>query len=299
MSSPEYQVKYHANTLRSGLLLGAVVLLLTAVPMPLSTLAEGVVWLPPDSEVRAGADATVIEFVAAPGSQVQAGELLLRLADPTLVAEEKILRAELAEANARFHAARSADPVEAQILHEDVLRIEAGLALAAERVAALQVRSERAGRFIVDKPDDLIGHFVRTGELLAFVADNAANTVVVAVSQDEIGLTRARTNKTTLRFAEQLDEVIPATLVRATPAASNRLPSAALGGLGGGRFATDPADELGLVTLEDVFQLELAAATPATRFGSRAFVRFDHGYQPLALQWYRQLRQVFLRQLEV
>jgi putative peptide zinc metalloprotease protein len=33
--------------------------------------------------------------------------------------------------------------------------------------------------------------------------------------------------------------------------------------------------------------------------GSRVYVRFDHGSEPLAQQWYRSLRQVFLKQLNV
>jgi hypothetical protein len=29
------------------------------------------------------------------------------------------------------------------------------------------------------------------------------------------------------------------------------------------------------------------------------YVRFDHGHKPLALQWYRSLRQLFLSRLDV
>ena len=33
--------------------------------------------------------------------------------------------------------------------------------------------------------------------------------------------------------------------------------------------------------------------------GGRAHVRFDHGTEPLAQQWYRSLRQLFLRQFTI
>jgi putative peptide zinc metalloprotease protein len=33
-------------------------------------------------------------------------------------------------------------------------------------------------------------------------------------------------------------------------------------------------------------------------FGSRVLVRFDHGREALALQWYRRLRQLFLARFE-
>jgi putative peptide zinc metalloprotease protein len=34
-------------------------------------------------------------------------------------------------------------------------------------------------------------------------------------------------------------------------------------------------------------------------FGTRAYVRVSHGSEALASQWYRRLRQVFLRQFNV
>jgi len=38
---------------------------------------------------------------------------------------------------------------------------------------------------------------------------------------------------------------------------------------------------------------------PSILIGARTYVRFDHGGQPLAKQWYRSLRQLFLRQFNV
>ena len=34
-------------------------------------------------------------------------------------------------------------------------------------------------------------------------------------------------------------------------------------------------------------------------FGQRAYVRFDHKMQPLALQWYRSVRRLFLSRFNV
>jgi putative peptide zinc metalloprotease protein len=298
-NSSEFQRSYAMGMKRFALVTVAVLLIFTGVPVPLTTSAEGVVWLPPDSELRTHTDAFVIQMVATPGSQVNKGDLLMILDDPDTVAKEKILTAELMEATARYTAERPVDPVEAQILKEEVTRISADLARARERLRSLYVRSKRDGEFIMNNPDGLIGHFVRNGELLGFVADNSHNTVIVTVSQDEIGLIRSQRGAIKLRLAEQLDMVIQASVVRETPAASKRLPSAALGSQGGGRFATNPADSAGLETIKDVFQLELAAEAPMQRFGERAYVRFEHGYQPLVFQWYRDLRQVFLSQLDV
>jgi hypothetical protein len=49
-----------------------------------------------------------------------------------------------------------------------------------------------------------------------------------------------------------------------------------------------------------VFQLDLAlpADAPVTGIGERAYVRLDHGLQPLWRQWTRSLRQLLLSRLE-
>ena len=83
-------------------------------------------------------------------------------------------------------------------------------------------------------------------------------------------------------------------------AASNQLPSAALGAAGGGPLAVDATDPEGLRTPEAVFQLELGLLEEAgARIGERVYVRFDHGSEPLALRAFRALRRLLLRHVVV
>jgi putative peptide zinc metalloprotease protein len=60
-------------------------------------------------------------------------------------------------------------------------------------------------------------------------------------------------------------------------------------------------DEDGLKSIDNVFQFELklADATQVDHFGQRVHVRFDHGAEPLAAQWGRSLRQLFMREFGV
>lgn len=295
----EFQRERSRNLATGTLIVGGVFVLLCWVPVPLSTRAEGVVWMPPQSEVRAGADAVIIRLVAEPNSEVAPGDLLIEMEDSRLDARVVILEAAVAEATARYESLRTTELVDAQIIGDEIARIQADLEVARVRRAALSVRSPTAGTFIIERPQDLEGRYVHHGDLIAYVADFAAGTVAVAVSQDDIGLIRERTRSVSLRLAERLGDELPASISREVPAATNRLPSAALGGLSGGPFATDPADQDGVVTLEPVFRIELSVSTPVQRIGERAYVRFDHGSEPLASQWYRRLRQVFLRRLDV
>ena len=90
-------------------------------------------------------------------------------------------------------------------------------------------------------------------------------------------------------------ETVPSRIIRQVPAATDRLPSAALGSAGGGKIALDPRDGTGLKPLEEIFVLDLELPPSAAAYpGRRIQVRFDHGSEPLAAQWYRSLRQLFL-----
>src|SRR5262249_3301476 len=59
-----------------------VVALLLFVPMPSHTHAEGIVWLPDEAFVRAGANCFFDEFVAQPGTSVAKGDPLLKCDNP-------------------------------------------------------------------------------------------------------------------------------------------------------------------------------------------------------------------------
>jgi putative peptide zinc metalloprotease protein len=94
--------------------------------------------------------------------------------------------------------------------------------------------------------------------------------------------------------------VLPARLVREIPSASRDLPSAALGTEGGGDLALDPSAGP-TQAFERLFHFELAMEAPDhfVGFGQRIHVRFDHGAVPLARQWYRAMRQLFLSRFDV
>jgi putative peptide zinc metalloprotease protein len=80
------------------------------------------------------------------------------------------------------------------------------------------------------------------------------------------------------------------------PAATERLPSRALGTAGGGEWAVDSSDPEGLRTLAPVFELDLALpeTSESGAIGEAVYVRFDHGFEPLALRAYRGLRRLLL-----
>lgn len=284
---------------------GALVALtgiVAVAPAPYRTVAQGIVFTPEESWVRAGVQGVVADVLAASGDRVAAGAPLLRLEDAVLAARVQVLEAQVREVSARYDQALATDRVAA-------VALRAELALAAERrdlalaeQAKLVVRSPAAGVLLLPRPAaDLPGAFVRRGEALAYVVDPAKTTVRVVVPQEDVDLVRQRTAAVAVRLADAVGRPLPARVVRELPAATAELPSGALGVAGGGTFAIDPAarDAETAFRAAFLFDLEIDAATAAERLGGRAYVRFDHGALPLASQWYRQLRQLLLERLDV
>jgi putative peptide zinc metalloprotease protein len=274
----------------SAMLAGLLIAGIGFVQVPSRTGAEGIVWIPEEALVRAGADGFVERVAARPGQQVRPGEVLLECQDSELATRVQVLDAKLRELKARYDEQRPVDRVKAAMMLEEIRYAEGDLAKAREELEGLTIRSRAEGTFVVESADDLPGRFVRRGELLAYV-----------VAQADADLVMRHTQGVAVRLSEQVGKTLPASIKREVPGASERLPSAALGQGGGGTVAVDPRDPHGITAMEKVFQIDLTL--PSDRrllnVGGRVYVRFDHGWEPLAVQWARQLRQLFLARLNV
>ncbi len=266
---------------------------------PLRTTTEGVVWVPEEAIVRANASGFVAKIVAKPGTRVEKGDPIFVCEDPTIDFRIALLEAELSEYRARREGVWGVDQVAAKMYDEEIAFREKRLARERERRRDLTVRSRAAGIVVVPRAEDLPGRFARQGEVLAHVLDESTPTIRAVVSEDHIDLVRSAMGRVEVQLAGGIAEPMEAKVAREIPAASRELPSTVLGLEGGGTIATDPRDERGVQSFEQYFQIELAllGTKPGLNIGRRAFVRFDHGSEPLAVRWYRSVRRLFLRHL--
>jgi putative peptide zinc metalloprotease protein len=121
------------------------------------------------------------------------------------------------------------------------------------------------------------------------------------VPQSRVDLVRQRAQGVAVRLAHDIDATRPAMVKREVPGGLERLPSTVLGRVGGGDIPIDPMVEGGTKTFEKTFQFDVELTVPLEPFlvGGRAYVRFDHGTEPVAFQIYRSARQLLLRRLNV
>jgi putative peptide zinc metalloprotease protein len=287
--------------LRTAMLITAAVLglLLFVLPLPLSTVAPAVVWLPEQAQVRPEVDGFIQSLPVRDGEAVAAGQLLAVLDNPDLRTERDKIASRVQALQADRFQSLLRDPTGAQNLAEEIERTAAELKRADERLAQLEVRAGVAGTLSLPRYADLPGMFVRRGAPIGYVLQGAQIRVRAGVDQDRAYLVRHHTKAVEVRLADAVGTTLPARLGPDIPAATRQLPSAALGERGGGPFAIDAADADGLRSLEPVFLYEVFLANRTlARVGGRAWVRFDHGAEPLAFQLYRRASQLFLKQFD-
>jgi putative peptide zinc metalloprotease protein len=275
---------------------GTLVLLLFVVPLPHHTQVEGVIWLPESSQLRAGTSGFIKGVQIVTGAQVGRGTGIVSLEDPLLTArlQRQIARVEIAQA--RYEAENLENPARAQQLATELSREQAELHAFQERASRLEVRSADAGRLWLPDGEDLYGRYVKQGDVLGYVMPTAAPLVRVIVEQTDEDFIQSRTRSIAVKLPFAPGPTWTARVIRAVPAASNELPSAALGREGGGAVATDPRDQTGRKALTSHFEYELALPEqfPYRFIGSRASVRFEHPAEPLGYGIWRGLRHQFL-----
>ena len=296
--------------LRLGLVGLGALLLLCLLPLPQHRVVPAVAWLPEQAQLRNEVEGFVAELPLASGAPVRPGDVLLRLHNPQLQAERDRLAARLEGLTTEHYQQLLRDPAAALHLQLDLERSRAELARTDERLSQLTLRAQVAGRLELPQAADLPGRWLRQGERLGWVLSGGDLPLRAALPQADA--VRLRTLSVPLsaplgaplsaplsvRLADDPGRIWPARLTGAVPAATRDLPSAVLGEAGGGPIPVAPAapGEPALQALQPVLLLDLTVpGLPVQRVGTRAWVRLELGYAPLAQQLYRQASQVFLQ----
>jgi len=297
---PRLQRRRQRAVVVSALGAAGLLALLFTVPLPLWTHAEGVTWAPDEAIVHARTDGFVRRVLATPGTYVQRGRPLIETDDPQLAPRILSLEAQMRLLSVRAQAELRQDKVKWEITREEMKSVQAELALAKERAGELLIVSGTDGLLALDSVQDLPDRFLRKGQQVGVVVHPQLVRVRAIVSQDDVDLVRERTRAVRVKMAGLVSETLNARLLREVPAASSRLPNLALSTIGGGRVPVDPRQADAPVALQGWFEFELELEGERTRsLGERVYVRFDHGYEPLAWRWLRGARQLFMKRFAV
>ena len=277
--------------------LGAAGVLAFAVPLPQTSRAPGVVWLPDEAQVRLQVGGFVEAFLVRDGDIVEPGAPLAELSNPALMATLAKARGELEQAQVRQAQLRDTDPLAAAQARDRAAQLRGEVQGLERQRDALVVRAASAGRVALDVHRDLVGMFVPQGHLLAQVVPDAAPLVRALVDNSDIGLVREHTDAARVVLADG-GAPLQASIAGSVPQASTALPSAALGSAAGGSIALDPSDATGRTARTARFQVDLRLPDESRPpIGARVMVTFDHGADSGVTWLTRLFRHAFLRHL--
>ncbi len=300
-SNPRLRRRRVRGYVVTGGIVGVVAGFLGFVPIPYHTHAEGVVWLSEQAIVRAGASGFLQEFLVEPGSLVSEGDPLTQSAEPALMSQWRLAQAKVAELEATYAAEVGGDRSKVAVIRQRLNHERSSLASITERVSDLVAKAKTAGTFIAPNRVDMPGRYYRKGELLGYVIGPTPPVVRVVVPQEAGDMVRVESDLVRVRLSNRTHAVFNGRIAREVPAGEEYLPSKALATEGGGAIATDPRDSKGPKSLQRMFQFDvlLDGAAHFDVFGQRVLVRFEHQWIPLAWQWYRSLRLLFLSRFSV
>lgn len=294
-------VRAHRTRVNSTVISFAVLLGLGlfVLQIPHVTAVRGVVWPQEQAVVRAGVDCFVQELGIANGARVEAGELLLTCEDQQAEAKLEIYRAEHLIVRASLDATR--DRVDRELLATE-------LEAARELLQQAQVKNQRqsvvspvSGEVHLPSGANLVGNFVRQGDLVGYVIHPDRVQIRTLLNQERVALIERGLLSVDVRLLDGTHRTEATQIIRRIPAASDVLNVPALGENGGGKLTERPSEDGSRRLAEAAFEMELAlpARFYGTRIGEPVELRFVHGTASPAQLLYRELQLLLLSKFNV
>lgn len=274
------------------------------VPVDSATNAQGVVWASEQSRVLVPVACFGDRQFVKAGERVKTGQPLFACLDPGYQAEVSREEARMDEFERKSALARTVDRVQWSISQSQVQLQSERLKRARQRAKETVVVSPHDGWFVPSSHALIEGRYLSRGELIAHVVEREHLTMMAVVTQSTVDLVRQQTRDVEVRLAENIWKPYPSSVLREVPAGLRELPSMALAIEGGGDIGLDPKaanDQKAPIALDHFFQFELAPndSLLPEHLGGRVHVRFAHPPEPMAMQWYRSVRQMFMRRFAI
>lgn len=228
---------------------------------------------------------------------VHKGDTLMLLQNRELEFQLEEKRAQLREATQSYYQALEKAPENMLPIEKRMGALKQELEKLEEDRSKLAVIAPVGGIWDLKDLDDYKDRFVRQGDSIGLLLDTSAFDFLAVVSQEEVSrLFAGKPRSVSVRLNGDAFTEIPVEKVMAIPAASDHLPSAALGWLAGGEIETRVNNaQNGEQTVEPVYivraQLNDSLLASFKRHGRTGKIRFDLGETPLAMQGIRKVRQ--------
>lgn len=277
------------------------------LPMPSHFRAPGVLEAKQHLQVATATPGRLVENLVPNGALVHPGDHLVRLVNPELAVQRRLVAAQREEVKALRQQSRVIDNDRAgHALSQRMANLEERLKKLHDQQQALVVVAEKRGIWVAPDVQRQVGAWFPRGAALGKIVDPRSFRFLAVVSQEEAArlFDERSFEHMAVRLYGQSHTEIPVRDVEVIPFQQQRLPSAALGWGAGGNIPVSHRDAQGLQTVEPYFriaaELETSVGAEKTAFhhGRSGQIRFRLAAQPLIPQLARKVRQFFQKRYQ-
>jgi putative peptide zinc metalloprotease protein len=253
--------------------------------------------------VHAESDGFVTDFLPSDRIVSSGRDFLVKAVNPDLEAEKKSLLAELRGLEVRQRIAETREIAAVQILAEQIEALNEKIARVDFELSSLHLQPVLSGTWISPDIDKSRGVFLRRGQQVGFLAD-LDNVHIRATAGQELAamIVEQAFRDVQIRVRGRPDVEFTGEIEKVFPAGQEVLPSEALGYRVGGSMPTLPQDSRGLKAAEKFFEIRIRPSPERAVHlltGQRVVTRIRMPSKPLAVQWWRSLRQLFQRRFHI
>jgi putative peptide zinc metalloprotease protein len=267
------------------------------VPMPNTTMAEGIVLLDDNAQLRAESDGVLRRIFVKNNEIVSKGQLIMLLENDDLNQDQNDQQNQLNKLNVDQYNAIFNNPEQAKNIAEQIEKLKLAIERTNEKIENLKVYSNENGRLVMPQQQDLLNAYIKQGTAIGYVLNQENIKLRVALPAGDINQVKNRLVNVNVKLQEQIDQTYDANVDSFAPSATNTLPNKALGDQGGGALSTNPEDKTGLTSTLPIFWVDLSLINGSVpRAGGRAYIRFNQVSEPMAQQFFRHVKQIFLSQ---
>lgn len=230
-------------------IIGPIVLVLCVIPLPASGTLPAVVESEGLSIVRPLSSGYINRIAVEPGSRVSKGDVLIKLENPSILADLRAARARIQRASATLDDSSIRGIAERRVAEAQYERTLAEAQEFEERARNLEVIAEIDGTFVAiggsgHEMKNMIGRFLERGSVIAAVVPDDSFIVRAAVTDARAGAVLPVLSKqnasTEVRLRGEAWRTIPANVARVWPAGTRDIESAQLSTVTGGEIVADP-----------------------------------------------------------
>ena len=276
----------------------ALFLLLAVVPFPNATRAQGIVKANHASNVYAQTAGQLDQLLVRHGERVQAGQVLATFSNPDLAADIRLTESGQIETQAQIRQALHQASQDLSALQEKADALELRRLNLQEQEQQLQVRASQDGEWVAPDLHEQLGTWMQRGQALGEVVDASSFRFVAVMPQEQADIMFQKNfHQAELRLSGQADATLALPQVSIIPFQSDKLPSTALGWVGGGDIAVNTQEPSGTKAVESFFLLQSEIPGEERQgltvlHGLSGTLRLQTPAQPLTSQAYRALKQL-------